>query len=72
MSENCPYCQSELEKGSVDSGRYSFKWHKESIGLLEKITVFGGEVLSRDARVEAYRCIDCNKIIINTENMKPY
>lgn len=71
MKLECPYCKNELTKGFIDSGRYSFKWHDENMGLLEKVTVFGGEVLSANARVKCYRCKNCNKIIIDLDDCKP-
>lgn len=35
------------------------------MGLLEKVTAFGGEVLSHDLMIQCYRCKNCNKIIID-------
>ncbi|MCT4619105.1 MAG: PF20097 family protein [Marinisporobacter sp.] len=65
MKLECPYCKNELIKGFIYSGRYSFKWHDENAGLLERVTVFGGEVLSDNIKVICYRCKNCNKIIID-------
>lgn len=70
MKLECPYCKNTLEKGFINSGRYSFKWHKDDIGLLEKLTVFGGEVLSSDTMIKSYRCKGCNKIIIDLDELK--
>jgi hypothetical protein len=36
MKLECPYCKNELIKGFIYSGRYSFKWHDENAGLLER------------------------------------
>ena len=47
----CPYCNSSLIQGFIDSGRYSFKWHNNKSNIIEKYTVFGGEVLSHKSRI---------------------
>jgi len=69
MKSECPYCKNELIKGFIRSGKYSFKWHDKNIGLLEKATVFGGEVLSNNTLVKCYRCKNCNKIIIDLDKL---
>ncbi|MBP1927215.1 hypothetical protein J2Z76_003112 [Sedimentibacter acidaminivorans] len=65
MKLECPYCNTDLIEGFIDSGRYSFKWHEKNMNLIEKFTVFGGEVLSSSPKVLCYRCKNCNKIIID-------
>jgi DNA-directed RNA polymerase subunit RPC12/RpoP len=70
MKIECPYCKTELIKGFIDSGRYAFKWHNEDMDLFEKITVFGGEVISRKSRIKSYRCKNCKKIIIDLDELQ--
>ena len=65
MNLECPYCKSEMVQGFIDSGRYSFKWHNEELSIIEKYTVFGGEVLSYDSQIASCRCKNCNKTIID-------
>lgn len=65
MENICPYFKSNLTKGFIDSGRYSFKWHTENPNILEKYTLFGGEKLSEDTFIECVRCTNCNKTIID-------
>lgn len=69
MKLECPYCKSDLIEGFIDSGRYSFKWHEKNMSLIEKITVFGGEVLSENPKVKCFRCKNCNKIIIDLNEL---
>ncbi|MCY6372208.1 PF20097 family protein [Clostridium ganghwense] len=69
MKLECPYCKGDLIKGFIDSGLHSLKWHNENMGLLEKVTVFGGEVLSDCIRVKCYRRKNCNKIIIDLNEL---
>ncbi len=40
------------------------------MSLIEKITVFGGEVLSQNPKVKCHRCKNCNKIIIDLNGLK--
>nr|WP_300005423.1 PF20097 family protein [Tissierella sp.] len=67
MELKCPYCNSDLIEGYIDSGRYSFKWHDKEMGFVERHTVFGGEVLSNKSRIDCLRCEKCNKIIIDLD-----
>lgn len=69
MELECPYCKTKLVKGFINSGRYSFKWHDENLNLIEKYTVFGGEVLSDNTQIKCYRCKNCNKIIIDLDEI---
>lgn len=65
----CPYCKNEMVKGWIDGGRYSFKWHNENLGTLEKYTVFGGEIISEKNLIQCFRCKECNKIIIDLDKI---
>lgn len=69
MKTECPYCKSKLVKGFIHGGRYVFKWHEENAGLLEKVTVFGGETLHVNPQVSCYRCKNCDKIIIDLKEL---
>jgi len=70
MELECPYCKSDLIEGYIDSGRYVFKWHNNDMKLIEKITVFGGETLSVNPRIKSYRCKNCNKIIVDLNELE--
>lgn len=65
MELKCPYCKSELIEGFTDSGKISFKWHDKNMNIIEKYTVFGGEELSYSSKIKSYKCKNCNKIIID-------
>ncbi|NMB27789.1 MAG: hypothetical protein GX987_07055 [Tissierellia bacterium] len=65
----CPYCKSDLIEGFINSGRYSFKWHNKDVNFIEKYTVFGGEVLSENTIIKCFRCKDCNKVIIDLNEL---
>jgi len=69
MQSECPYCKNELEFGSISGGRYSFKWYSQNMKLYEKLTVFGGELLSEKVHIKAHRCKKCNKIIIDLNDL---
>ena len=70
MELKCPYCKSDLIQGFIDSGRYSFKWHNKELTIIEKCTVFGGEVLSCSDKIKSYRCKNCNKIIVDLNEIE--
>lgn len=72
MNLECPYCKAKLIEGFIDSGKYFFKWHNKNLNLLEKLTVFGGEILSGNPEfglIKSYRCKNCNKIIIDLDEI---
>lgn len=69
MNLECPYCKSELMKGSIDRPRCSLQWHDENMSILEKIGVVGGEILTEKMRIKCYRCRDCHKIIIDLNQL---
>lgn len=69
MKLKCPYCNSNLIEGYIDGGRYSFKWHNKDMNFFEKYTMFGGEILSENPRGKCFRCKDCNKIIIDLNEL---
>ncbi|WP_442870164.1 PF20097 family protein [Anaerosolibacter sp.] len=39
------------------------------MSLFEKYTVFGGEFISENPKVSCYRCKNCNKIIIDLDEL---
>ncbi|MCT4619861.1 MAG: PF20097 family protein [Marinisporobacter sp.] len=69
MKLEYPYCKNELIKGFFYSGGCSFKWHDENAGLLERTIGFGGEIVSHNEKVICYRCKNCNKIIIDLNEL---
>lgn len=69
MKLKCPYCNTDLIEGFIEGGRYSFKWHNKDMNFIEKYTVFGGEVLYGDRLVKCFRCKNCNKIIIDLNEL---
>ena len=70
MNKNCPYCGKEMELGYIQSGR-GIAWRnkiahiaafstlsRSAVRLSYAVGPFDGHV------VEAYRCADCKKVII--------
>lgn len=72
MNTQCPYCQTELEKGALCGGKYPMKWYRKDAPFFENTLMFGGEPISGESRIEAYRCNNCGKIIVDTDSVKPY
>lgn len=56
----CPYCNSEMEKGIINQDRYPLKWKSEEPNAKIKLTSF-----LEKTYVEAYLCNNCNKLIID-------
>ena len=57
----CPYCNSEMEKGIINQDRYPLKWKSEGPNAKKiKFTSF-----LEKTYVEAYLCYNCNKLIID-------
>ncbi len=46
----CPYCNSKLIQGFIDSGKYSFKWHNKKLKIIEKYKVLGGKYYLRNPK----------------------
>ncbi|MCC5912645.1 MAG: hypothetical protein JJT76_19685 [Clostridiaceae bacterium] len=69
MKLKCPYCNSDLIEGYIDGGKYSLKWRDKDINFFQKHTTFGGEVLSEDPMAKCFRCKNCNKIIIDLNEL---
>ncbi|MDD4112737.1 MAG: PF20097 family protein [Herbinix sp.] len=66
MSEKCPYCNKEMQKGIIHSDRYSLKWIPESKDKGAIIAPFiKGKKLTNinKSYLEVYYCIDCKKMI---------
>ncbi len=66
----CPYCEKEMELGYIQC-RDGVAWRRKkcAVGALSTLTselnlAVGGGAFS-GAAVEAYRCADCKKIIID-------
>jgi len=66
----CPYCSTEMTKGTIYGDRYALKWLPEDkklfLGLWAKggTKVGVGGVFERP-QVESYMCRSCSKMIIN-------
>lgn len=71
MELKCPYCNSDLIEGFIDSPMTSLRWHNKNAGFFEKYTVFGGEVLCNHNSdfIKCYRCKNCNKLIIDLNEL---
>ncbi|SKC41509.1 PF20097 family protein [Maledivibacter halophilus] len=72
MKLECPYCEGNLIKGFIGNFHYgNLKWYDDNLNLLNKFTVFGGKTLKQtmNSKVECYTCKDCNKIIIDLDNI---
>lgn len=71
MELKCPYCNSDLIEGFIDSPKCSLRWHNKNAGFFEKYTVFGGEVLCNHNSdlIKCYRCKNCNKLIIDLNEL---
>lgn len=71
MKLECPYCKGQLAKGFIGNfHNCSFRWYEEKLKFLEQLTAFGGEKLSTTIKLESYRCRDCNKIIIDLDEIE--
>lgn len=74
MTEKCPYCGKQLEKGYIQSPR-PISWLPRKIKLFtnmnftekEAIILSEGTTLAAPC-VIAYNCSSCKKIIIDYEN----
>lgn len=67
MELKCPYCKSDLVEGFIGGQRYFLKWYDKDISFVEKYTIMGGEIVCGCSRIKSYRCINCNKIIIDLD-----
>ena len=65
---NCPYCNKEMEKGYIDQPdfRFPLEWYpaKRETILSVIVSKKRNVRLTYDGNVQAYRCGDCKKIII--------
>jgi hypothetical protein len=71
----CPYCKKEMIKGYIYGERYSLKWLPADKKLYAGIYAIGAISLKSDSfwarqRAKAYRCSDCNKLIIDINDTK--
>ncbi len=70
---NCPYCGKEMEKGYINS-RDGIVWRRKksmaaAFDLLASDAVdLGTRKPLGESYVVVYRCADCRKFLIDTEN----
>lgn len=70
----CPWCNSEMELGSIQKDRYSIKWvpDRNDQGIWN-FTVFvdGIKLISKEdnSRIKVFYCKDCKKFIIDQYNL---
>lgn len=69
MQLECPYCKNGLRKGFIEAWKAHLKWKYENTNLFEKYTELGGEFLNNSSRISGYRCKNCNKIIIDLDEL---
>jgi len=69
---NCPYCGNEMEKGYIHS-RDSVVWRKKK-SAFPALAIFAADAVDLGTSdvsghyVVVYRCADCRKFLIDTEN----
>ena len=67
----CPYCQGELEIGSLQGEGRKLRWHKtEELSTINKFLNVGGEQMGSNetiSRMKGYCCKACKKLILNYE-----
>lgn len=71
---NCPYCKNEMKKGYIAGDRLSLRWmpsEVEKMSLIKwlKRGVKLSYVLDGNC-VDAFYCEQCEKVIIDVENVK--
>ncbi|MDF2839348.1 MAG: hypothetical protein K0Q99_119 [Clostridia bacterium] len=73
---NCPYCTKELIPGFIYGGSYgvnhSLRWLPETkmptLAALELDSeLLSTNKLASQPRVKSYKCIHCNKMVINLD-----
>lgn len=72
----CPYCNKEMQKGTVSGNRARLQWlpEKKSSDVLEKLDRAMGVTGQIEAarynfagfQIEAHYCEDCQKLIVDT------
>lgn len=69
----CPYCNKQMELGYIHGDRYALKWipkDKDKGTLLQWFSK--GIKLTKpltNSSIESFYCNNCDKIIIDTENI---
>ena len=69
----CPYCQSEMEKGHIDQGRFSLYWVSDKRKPDSFLPVHENIKLSSlfaGGRIITYRCGNCKKFIIDENDLE--
>lgn len=68
----CPYCKNEMTEGYIYGQSYSLKWLPADKKLLAGLAIGGLKLKSSTfwgrQNVKAFRCENCNKLIIDVEN----
>ena len=68
MSEKCPYCGNEMQKGVIYSDRYNLKWIPVSKdkGVIFAPFIKGKKLTDiHNPHLEVYYCKDFKKMIFN-------
>lgn len=63
---NCPYCQKEMVKGSIDSRRGDIRWKPQTAKSSESEFYLAFTGLFGGANIEAEYCPTCGKIMIDS------
>ena len=63
----CPYCEGEMELGSIHGDRYSLKWVSDERDKGPLLQWFS-KGIKLGHSIESYYCKDCRKIIIDEKN----
>lgn len=65
----CPFCDSEMQRGSILGDRYALKWQPADkakvLGIWSTGHTIGSKGLLSRPNIDGYRCADCRKIIVN-------
>lgn len=70
----CPYCNTEMIKGTIYGDRYKLKWTPDTKGLFmgiwanDSIELGKGGGFSGRPKVETFMCKSCHKFIIDTSS----
>ena len=74
LSENCPICGREMEKGYINPGLAAVFWSKEKAKTTHNAEILAGKRLGFRGRdfegFKAYRCSYCKIVIFPYEEKK--
>lgn len=71
---DCPHCKKEMVKGYLYGESYKLKWLPEDKKLtfgyaIDSLALESSSYWGRQS-VKAYRCMECNKLIIDINDTK--